>query len=354
MKIKMMTLMPLVGLVASALASCSTIEGSVAKDPAATATFEVGQGFRDCESCPLMVVVPAGSFEMGSTRAEQDWAVEGEIEHESPGHEDGVPHPPHAADRERADRENPRHQEIIPHAFAVGAFEVTRGEFERFVNETGHEGGNKCGTYELEGEQYKYSTRENRNWRNPGHKQTNQDPVVCVSWEEAKAYAQWLSEETGADYRLLSEAEWEYAARAGTSTYRFWGDDRDNSEACAYANVRDQTPLPNGDNWPDDMNACNDRMVLTAPVGSYNANPFGLYDMLGNVWEWAEDCWNETYAGAPGDGAARLDGDCSRRVLRGGGWSSSPAIVRSATRLRDTYTDRGYNIGFRLARTLSE
>ena len=167
------------------------------------------------------------------------------------------------------------------------------------------------------------------NWRAPGFEQTdNNDPVVCVSWDDAEAFVSWLRSTTdqhyqllseaeweyaaraGKTYQLLSEAEWEYAARAGTTTRYWWGND---------------LPTPEQANFGINVGK-------TTEVGSYPANPWGLYDMNGNVWEWVEDCWHESYQGAPSDGSAWTSGDCSRRVLRGGSWSGRPEYLRSANR----------------------
>jgi formylglycine-generating enzyme required for sulfatase activity len=155
--------------------------------------------------------------------------------------------------------------------------------------------------------------------------------VVCVSWENAKAYVAWLSQETGQPYRLLSEAEWEYACRAGTTTRYWWGDD---------------PPTPEQANFGRNVRG-------TTEVGTYPANPWGLHDMHGNVWDWVEDCWNESYQGAPSDGSAWMSGDCSRRVLRGGSWTyGGRAVLRSAFRGRSFADFRSFNRGFRVARTL--
>ena len=159
-------------------------------------------------------------------------------------------------------------------------------------------------------------------------------PVINVSWDDAQEYVRWLSDQTGATYRLLTEAEWEYAARAGTSTAYPWG----NEIGSGQANCWDC-----GSQWDREK---------TAPAGSFPANAWGLHDMHGNVWEWVADCWNESYLGAPSDGSARLRGECSRRVLRGGSWHIEPWLLRSA--YRNGYgSDNGYfNIGLRVARTL--
>jgi formylglycine-generating enzyme required for sulfatase activity len=155
--------------------------------------------------------------------------------------------------------------------------------------------------------------------------------VVCVSWEDAKTYVEWLGKETGQLYRLPSEAEWEYACRAGTTTRYWWGDDSPTPEQANFGmNVR-----------------------RTTEVGFYPANPWGLHDMHGNVWEWVEDCWNDSYEGAPNDGSAWTSGDCSRRVLRGGSWNYEPELLRSALRSVDLTGGRDNYVGFRVARTLS-
>ena len=169
--------------------------------------------------------------------------------------------------------------------------------------------------------------------------------MVCVNWHDAKAYAKWLSGKTGQDYRLLSESEWEYVARAGTETVRYWGHDWNNEQGCTYANVADR------ENNVSVHFKCDDGFKFTAPVGHYQANGFGLYDVLGNVWEWGEDCWNDTYRNAPMDGSANTAGDCSHRVDRGGSWFDNPRNVRSAIRGRlDTGLRAGY-LGFRVARS---
>lgn len=154
--------------------------------------------------------------------------------------------------------------------------------------------------------------------------------------------------QTGKNYRLPSEAEWEYAARAGTSSARFWGDNPD--DACTFANVADKTFQQKFPNWQ--VHNCTDGYVYTAPVGKFAENKFKLQHTLGNVWEWTEDCWHENYDGAPNDGSAWVeDGDCSRRVIRGGSWNNKPRNVRSANRNRNNTDNRNNNVGFRLAQS---
>ena len=272
-----------------------------------------GTKFRDCPECPELVVVPPGSFRMGS-----------------PAWEEG-----------RWDDEGPARRVTIAEPFAVGAREVTRGEFARFVSATGRSMGDSCWTWE-DGE---WESRSGRNWRSPGFRQGDDHPVVCVNWDDARAYVDWLSGETGQGYRLLSESEWEYAARSGTSTARYWGESE--SGQCRYANGADAST---DFGW---RTGCDDGYSRTAPVGSFEANGFGLHDMSGNVWEWVEDCWNENYAGAPGDGSAWESGNCSARVLRGGSWYSDPWGLRSALRVRSGSGFRISGYGFRVARTLA-
>jgi formylglycine-generating enzyme required for sulfatase activity len=258
--------------------------------------------FRECGECPEMVVVPSGSFTMGAP-----------------------------SDMKGLEHEVPQHQVTIPSAFAVGKFTVTLDQFSGFVKETGYDAGTKCWTYE----DGKFEERSNRSFRNPGFPQAGSHPAVCLNWNDAKAYAQWLSKKTGKAYRLLTEAEWEYAARAGTSTRYSWGDEigsgNANCDGC-------------GSQW--------DRKQ-TAPVGSFKPNAFELYDMQGNASQWLEDCWHEDYKRAPVAGSAWTNGDCRYRDLRGGSWNNDPTLLRADNRGLGTTDDRiGYR-GFRVARTLA-
>ena len=278
-----------------------------------------GSVFRDCADCPEMVVVRAGSFMMGSPSSEEGSGAS----------------------------EGPQHRVTISEPFAVGVHEVTRGQFGRFVSATSRAMGNSCRVFGG-------GERENRSgigWRAPGFGQSDDHPVVCVSWDDAQAYVRWLSGETGKSYRLLSESEWEYAARAGTVSSRYWG--IDPLDVCRYANVADLTLEEEYPDWPRRLRECRDGYAHTAPVGSYAANDFGLHEMLGNVVEWTEDCWNGSYNGAPTDGGAWTRGDCSLRVLRGGSWKIVREDTRSAFRARGDTGIRHYDAGFRLARTFA-
>ena len=265
---------------------------------------------------PGLVPVPGGHFQMGS-----------------PGHESG-----------RENDEGPVH-EVRVATFLLMKYPVTRGEFAAFVNDTGYDAGSSCKTLE----DGKLQNREGRSWRNPGFSQTDQDPVVCVNWTDAQNYARWLSRRSGQEYRLPTEAEYEYAARAGTTTAAFWGESPDR--ACDYANGMDASArsIPGISGWAF-MN-CDDHAVYTSSVGRYRPNAFGLYDMLGNVFEWTQDCYHDSYNGAPTTGSAWVAGDCKYRVVRGGSWISYPAqVFRSAKRGGSVPSNRYNHYGFRLAR----
>ncbi len=274
---------------------------------------------KDCTVCPEMVIVPAGSYEMGS-----------------PASEEG----------RNATREGPQHRVTVK-SFALARTEVTRGQFAAFVAATGHVTGDEC--LILSGSNWEETG--GINWRNPGYDQQDDHPVVCINWDDAKSYVRWLSQISGKQFRLPSESEWEYAARAGVTTARYWGESP--FQACQYAKVADQSTkarVSGTSSWT--FHSCNDGYAYTAPAGSFKPNAFGLNDMLGNVWEWMEDCWNENYNGAPSNGSAWTRGDCGRRVLRGGSWGRSPQVVRTANRGWLATDNRHDSIGFRLARTL--
>ena len=278
-----------------------------------------GTVFRDCPDCPEMVVVPYGSFLMGSPRNGK-WDAD----------------------------ERPQHRVHIGTSFAVGAHEVTRGEFARFVDATRYSVADACYVKNDDARAggRKWVEREGYTWRNPGFHQTDRHPVVCVSWDDARAYVEWLSRITGHHYRLLSEAEWEYVARAGTQSARYWGDS--TWQQCQHANGADA-----GAGLPHAVE-CSDGHARTSPVGQYGKNNFGLHDTLGNVWEWTQDCWHDEYRGAPLDGrpwerAGR--GNCNFRVPRGGAWATRPDSIRTAFRNRMPPNMRHSTFGFRVART---
>ena len=187
-----------------------------------------------------------------------------------------------------------------------------------------------------------------RNWQSPGFAQGDDHPVVCVSWEDAGAYAAWLTATTGKSYRLPTEAEWEYAARAGAGTARYWGDHI--NDGCEFANISDAALKR--DQGVEGFIECDDGNIFTSPAGTYRPNAFGLFDVLGNAWEWTADCWNLGYIGAPADGGAWLAGECSVRVPRGASWNSHKNNVRLANRGSYMAAVGFYHIGFRVARDM--
>jgi formylglycine-generating enzyme required for sulfatase activity len=275
-----------------------------------------GAVFSDCPTCPAMTVLPAGRFQQGSARAESGSAT----------------------------FEKPLHWVLIHRPIAMSTNVVTVDEFRLFVEATGRDM-QGCDTYDGE-----WKHRPKNNWDNPGFQQTGAHPVTCVSWDDAEAYAQWLSAKTGHRYRLPSASEWEYAARVGAEAVQPWSPD--GSGACANANVADQSAARRYPGWM--VFACDDGYVYTAPVGSFKTNSFGLNDMLGNVFQWTEDCWHADYTGAPVDGSARTDGNCSERELRGGSWFSTPAYVRANYRNHFAADYRTSSVGIRLARDLEQ
>ncbi len=237
--------------------------------------------------------------------------------------------------------------------FALGRTEVTVGEFRRFAAATSYRtdaeknaGGKEgCFIAYREGSEWKYGYRTGYSWKNPSFRQGDDHPVVCVSWNDANAYVKWLSQETGQSYRLPTEAEWEYAARAGTTSARYWGDDPD--QACRYANVGDQTVKMAFPDWT--IHDCADGVVYTAPVGSFQPNAWGLKDMLGNVWEWTCSVYDKDYGG--GEQKCTEKDTTGPLAVRGGSWFNVPARVRSALRSGDGPAGRDYYRGFRLARS---
>jgi formylglycine-generating enzyme required for sulfatase activity len=239
--------------------------------------------FRECADCPEMVVVPAGEFMMGSP----------------------------ANEKNRDDNESLPRTVVIATSLAVSRFEVTFDEWDACVTLGG------CA-------HQPYDQGWGRGTR----------PVMNVSWDDAQQYVAWLSRRTGKPYRLLSEAEFEYAARAGSATAYPWGDEIGEGNAnCGGC----------GSEWDGRQ---------TSPVGSFKPNAFGLYDMQGNVFQWIEDCYHGNYNGAPTDGSAWTSGDCNRRVLRGGSWGSVPQNLRSANRIGNATGNRYNSLGFRVGRTL--
>lgn len=280
--------------------------------------------FRDCPNCPEMVVVPAGTFMMGAAPSENRRLEVPMLE---------------------AGRDEPQHRVTIAHSFALGKFDVTRGEFAAFAAATHFHPRQGCQT--VAGNEWIPQPRAS--WEEPGYPQTERHPVVCMNELEIGAYLTWLRRVTGKDYRLPGEAEWEYAERGGTTTAYYWGDDP--KDACAYENVGDQDYAARyGVNG---FIPCKDGFADAAPVGSFKPNPFGLYDMAGNVFVLLADCWNETYAGAPSDGSVWTSGDCMRHVARKATFGNPHAwMFRSANRVLEGTLVRRNRVGFRVALTL--
>ena len=291
-------------------------------------SLKAGQVFYDCSGCPVMVAVPAGSFLMGSSVAETERDIT------------AMPSDETETDKLSLASEHPQHAVTIGHSFAMARYLVTRGEFAAFVQESGYVPSRGCMRY-LD---RRYSRGSSADWQSPGFTQTDRDPVVCVTWNDAQAYVAWLNGKLGGHtpganakpYHLPSEAEWEYAARAGTRTVRWWGDSIGQANAdCEGCGSRWDTQQP-------------------SPVGSFPQNPFGLFDMLGSSWEWTEDCWHKDYMGAPTDGSAWMAGEsCGQYyAIRGGAFFNRAWVLRPAKRTYRKVDDPGNFVGFRVAKTL--
>ena len=274
---------------------------------------------RPCPFCPRMVALPAASFVMGS-----------------PAEEEG-----------RNDDEGPQHQ-VDLEAFAIGKFEVTVTQYRAFVDATGHTGeGDGCHTWNEKSRSWDLDA--DKSWRDPGFEQGDDHPVVCVNWNDAKAYARWLSEQTGRDYHLPAEAGWEFAARAGTAEAHYWSSEKETQ--CQFVNGYDvdAREVIGKEGGAD----CRDGYTFTAPIGAFEPNVFGLHDMSGNAWEWVEDSFYRSYEGAPSDGSPWVKGNESLRVLRGGAWFDNPQVLRSASREGFAPRSRLNVTAFRLSRILA-
>jgi formylglycine-generating enzyme required for sulfatase activity len=283
--------------------------------------LKAGDVFKECAQCPAMVAIPAGAFLMGSPDTEPD--------------RDGT--------------EGPQHRVTIARPFTLGKFELTVEEFAAFADETGYDTGNVCDLWQ----DGTFDERPGYNWRKPNFAQTGAHPAPCLSWDDAKAYLAWLSGKTGKAYRLPTEAEWEYAARAGSATRFHFGDD--DANYCRYGNGVDAAALadvPGAREKGWSALPCRDGFAFTAPVGSFAPNAFGLHDTHGNVFEWVEDCWNGNFHQAPADGSAWLNGDCKIRVQRGGAWGYPRSYLRIAVRGRQGQAYRYINAGVRVAREI--
>jgi formylglycine-generating enzyme required for sulfatase activity len=283
-----------------------------------SAPLQSPRNFKDCEDCPEMAALPAGEFMMGSPESEF----------------------------ERRESEGRPRRVVIAGRFAIGRFEITVDQFSAFITDTGMTVGDQCRKIvEFSGTSARWGSPE-ASFRQPGFEVTGKHPAVCMSWHDAQAYVAWLRRRTGKAYRLPTEAEWEYAARAGTRTGYSFGDDP--SELCAYAKFAD---LGSRFGW---HGGCRSDMATygTVPVGSLKPNPWGLFDVHGNAWEWVEDCWTPNALEIPTDGSAFLHAGCEIGVIRGGSWAAGFGRVRSATRWPTPAAERYHHIGFRVALSL--
>jgi sulfatase modifying factor 1 len=303
----------LFAVVACFLAHRAPPPAPVAARPVAAAP-KAGTVIHDCATCPALTILAAGRFKQGSADATKG----------------------------AASFEKPLHWVAISRPFAMSTNAVSVDEFQQFVAATGRDM-QGCDTYDGD-----WKHRRENSWQNPGFAQTGAHPVTCASWNDAEAYAQWLSTTTGHRYRLPSASEWEYAARAGGEAVQPWNPG--GSGACANANVADASAARRYPGWA--VFACDDGYIYTAPVGSFKANSFGLNDMLGNVLQWTEDCWHADYTNAPVDGSARMDSNCSEHEVRGSSWFSTPAYVRANYRNHFAADYRTSSLGIRLVRDL--
>ena len=232
-------------------------------------------------------------------------------------------------------------------SFWLGRYEVTRQQFSIFVDATGYltdaerENGAQPGCLAVDASEWSFRYRPAYSWQNPGFEQTDKHPVVCISYDDTVAFITWLNQQTGLIFRLPTEAEWEYVARASTRTTYPWG----NSiiDSCEYANVADRNVWPGYPKSPFGRIDCNDGYAFTAIVGRYNANLFGIFDISGNVWEWTSDCWSKTYS------FENVSEICGQRVFRGSSWMNSKKSLRSANRSKNGPSDRLNTVGYRLA-----
>jgi len=301
----------------------SLVHGPAAQAATPGKASKPGTVFKECRDCPEMVVVPPGRFMMGREGGEKDRY------------------------------EGPVHEVTIGYAFAAGRFELTNGQYRRFVEATGHKtAGTGCNVFFGD----RVEAVAGSSWADPAYGRPIRDdePVACIRWSDAKSYVSWLAGKTGKKYRLLTEAEWEYVARAGNGGTYPWGEDP--SLACKYANIHDKSSeklaADKGIKLPYGPAPCDDGYAGVAPVGKFAPNAFGLYDTIGNVWEWVEDCYEMPFPATPVDGSAQLAKGCDRRGARGGAWRTDYLRQRPAFRGRDPEALTSQIFGMRVARDL--
>lgn len=332
------------------LVSTALCAGDIRARSQGPSALLLGRSFQECKQCPEMVWLPSGQFLMGTEPAETK--------------REGTPD-------QFAKFERPRHLVKVNSPFAMGKYQVTRGEYSFFVQQTAYQASDGCVAWT--GATFEFDSR--KSWRDPGFPQTDPHPVVCVSWDDAISYAQWLAALTGKPYSLPNEAHWEYSARGGSSTARWWGDSA--IEQCHYANGADASAKQRFTNL--DAVECRDGYVFTSPVGSFAPNPVGLYDMLGNAWQWTSDCWASDYTKAPTEASTVLLNlgdlaqtklanvnkgskvvlgvgivDCSAHTQRGGAWDEKPRALRAGIRLAISTDLRFSHSGFRVFRYSKE
>lgn len=299
--------------VAEAPADEETAPATIAKS--LPSDMKAGTVIKDCPSCPELVAIAPGGFTMGAKNGEEG----------------------------AGDEEYPQ-VAMTMGPFALGKYEVTKREFAVFIEATGYRPSKSCWGPTSDG---KWDFISGHDWQNTGFDQKDDEPVVCVSAIDADAYVKWLSAATNQRYRLPSEAEWEYAARAGAAGRYYWGDDDD--DFCANGNIADEAAAGHFNGWK--TIGCDDGHVFTAPVGSFKPNAFGLYDMLGNVGEWMADCWNDDLEGVNANGKARRSGNCAARSIRSSGWDGLLTRSRLATRSNGDAPKAYFFDGFRVARS---
>jgi sulfatase modifying factor 1 len=299
--------------------TCSALVALAAQAQSPAYPVTPGKSFRDRSWAPTMMVIPGGSYMMGSPEAETT--------------REGL------SDKAAA-WEHPQTHVAMP-SLAVGQYDVTRADYARFVKAVHY--AIPAGCTVIQNGKWVVNV-PGKSFRDVGYPQTDRDPAACVSWEDANAYARWLSQATGHHYRLLHEVEWEYAARGGTTTARWWGDGREG--LCAHANGGDLSldkVLPDD---PRTNRTCSDGFTFTNPVTHFAPNPFGLHDMIGNVWQWTDDCFSPTLPVNP----KVLATTCDKRSIRGGSWHNAPDALRTASRFSLPHDMVASSLGFRVVR----
>ena len=286
--------------------------------------------FRDCSACPEMVTVPAGHFMRGSPQGEPGRTLD-----------------PRNHDEDDLEGPGGKRVRVSVPAFALGVFEVTNAQFARFLDDTGYEMPSGC--FSDANQDGIWARDDTGTWNHLGREHRDDFPASCIDWYAANAYMHWLSLRTGARYRLPTEAEFEYALRAGSDTVYHFGNDQE--QLCDYGNVPDQSLNAVSPELVTTM--CSDGFADMAPVGQFKPNAFGLHDMTGNVWEWLDDCYERSYANVPTDGSALRKDDCRAYSARGGSWGYDLPSLRSADRSDDPPGALFDGIGLRVARDLA-